>query len=365
VSPASNTPEPQSSPLDVEDLRDRVQAMLAVELHRQRPRVEQISSDLSYVADVVQAFLLDGGKRLRSAFCYWGWRGSGGANEDAAVRAAASLELVHACALIHDDVMDASDTRRGRPAVHRQFASLHADSGWRGDADGFGESAAILIGNLCLIWAGEMLVTSGLSHEALVRAMPVYDAMRAEVMAGQYLDMLEQVAGGASVDRALRVARYKSAKYTVERPLHLGAMLAGAGPEVIKALSGYGIPLGEAFQLRDDVLGVFGDPAETGKPAGDDLREGKRTVLIAAALERCTPEQASVIDRLLGDPELDSEGVAELRTVIVDTGALDVTEQLIADLTKEALDAIAVAPVTETARAVLVDLAASATSRRE
>jgi geranylgeranyl diphosphate synthase type I len=342
-----------------------VQAVLAAELERQRPLVEQISPDLAGVADVVQDFLLNGGKRLRSAFCYWGWRGGGGADEDAAVRAAASLELVHACALIHDDVMDASDTRRGRPSVHRQFADLHVRSGWRGDAEGFGESAAILIGNLCLIWAGEMLVTSGLASDALLRAMPVYDAMRAEVMAGQYLDMLEQVSGGASVERALRVARYKSAKYTVERPLHLGAMLAGAGPDLIAALSGYGIPLGEAFQLRDDVLGVFGDPTETGKPAGDDLREGKRTVLIAAALEQATPEQSAVIDRLLGDPALDGDGVAELRGLLIETGALDATEQLIADLTKEALDAIAVAPVSDTARTVLVDLAASATSRRD
>ena len=187
--------------------------------------------------------------------------------------------------------------------------------------------------------------------------------MRTELMAGQYLDLLEQARGGGSVDRALTVVRYKSAKYTIERPLHLGAALAGDDPAVLAAYSGYGLPLGEAFQLRDDILGVFGDPAETGKPAGDDLREGKRTVLVALAVERSTPTQASVIRRYLGDPGLDAAGVEALRAIIAETGALDHTEGLIADLLDRSLAAIDTPAVTAEARDVLTGLAYAATNR--
>ena len=184
--------------------------------------------------------------------------------------------------------MDGSDTRRGQPAAHRRFAALHRAEGWHGDPEAFGSGAAILLGDLALSWSDEMLGSAALPADRLAAGDRVFADMRSELMGGQYLDLLEQARGGGSVERALRVARYKSAKYTIEKPLHLGAALAGAGQDVLDGYSGYGLPLGEAFQLRDDVLGVFGDPAETGKPAGDDLREGKRTALVAMALEAAT-----------------------------------------------------------------------------
>ncbi|MDQ6651047.1 MAG: polyprenyl synthetase family protein [Actinomycetota bacterium] len=354
----------QPDPTDRADLRQRVQKVLAGFLAGQASRLDAVSEELGPVADALAEFLLDGGKRLRPAFCYWGWRGAGGADTEGVVAAASCLELLHACALIHDDVMDGSDTRRGRPAVHRRFSALHRGESWRGDPEAFGLSAAILLGDICLIWADEMLNTSGLPSEALLRAQPVYDGMRSELMAGQYLDLLEQALGGGSIDRALRVARYKSAKYTIERPLQLGGALAGAPPEVLAGYSAYGLPLGEAFQLRDDVLGVFGDPSQTGKPAGDDLREGKRTVLIASTLDRATPAQSAVVRRHLGDPHLDEVGVAELRAVIEGTGALAEAERLISRLTDDALLGLETAPVEPESRLVLGELAAAATSRR-
>ncbi|MDT7547177.1 MAG: geranylgeranyl diphosphate synthase, type [Actinomycetota bacterium] len=352
-----------TGPLDRDDLRERVDKALAAFLSGQGTRLDAISASLVSVQDAISDFLLTGGKRMRPAFCYWGWRGAGGQDTDAAVAAAACLELLQACALIHDDVMDRSDTRRGRPAMHRRFAALHRGEQWHGDPEAFGMSAAILLGDLCLIWADEMLNTSGIGAEALLRAQPVYDEMRVELMAGQYLDLIEQARGGGTVESALRVARYKSAKYTIEKPLHLGAVLAGAGQDVLDGYSGYGLPLGEAFQLRDDVLGVFGDPSQTGKPAGDDLREGKRTALIAMALTKATPGQAAVVRRHLGDPHLSSAGVGELREVIRDTGALARVEHLIGELMDDALTAIAAAPVDEEARRVLQELALAATAR--
>lgn len=351
--------------LDAAGLRSRVQDVVVATLEDKATALTAIGPDLAPMVEAIRA-LLAGGKRLRPAFAYWGWRGAGGDPQfdDAAVRASASLEFLQACALSHDDVMDGSDTRRGQPAAHRRFASLHRSATWVGSPDGFGVGAAILLGDLCLSWADEILLSSAFPDDALRRAKGVYDEMRTELMAGQYLDLLEQARGGGSVERSLRVIRYKSAKYTIERPLHLGAALAGANPMITDAYSGYGLPLGEAFQLRDDILGVFGDPTETGKPAGDDLREGKRTVMIAVAVERSSKGQEDVVRRHLGNPRLDDEGVAALREIIETTGARDFTEGLINSLLEQSLVALHAAPIDPTAVAALDGLARAATTRK-
>ena len=353
---------PTTSPLDAEDLRVRVQKRLDDFLAVQVPILDDVSPDLAPLAEALTD-LLRGGKRLRPAFAYCGWRGAGGPDSEEAVAAATALELLQACALIHDDVMDGSDTRRGMPAAHRRFATLHRGNEWLGSSEGFGVGAAILLGDLCLSWADEMLMSCGLSADAVLRGKPVYDVMRTELMAGQYLDLLEQAMGGGSAERAMRVVSYKAAKYTIERPLHLGAALAGGSDELVVAYSGYGLPLGEAFQLRDDVLGVFGDPSQTGKPAGDDLREGKRTVLVATAVEAASPAQAALLRRHLGDPALDAAGVEALREVITETGALAHVEALITALTDQSLRAIDSVEVDEPAHEILRSLAVAATSR--
>ena len=344
-------------------LRERVDKALHEFLARAVAPLATISPDLTPFGAVTEAFVMDGGKRLRPAFCYWGYRAAGGEDSDAIVRAAASLELLQACALVHDDVIDASDTRRGAPSVHRRFAATHRAAGWHGDPEAFGSAAAILLGDLALIWADTMLAESGIEPAALQAAFGVWDTMRVEVMCGQYLDVVEQARGGGSVERALRVARFKSAKYTVERPLHLGGALAGADGALLDVLSSYGLPLGEAFQLRDDVLGVFGDPTETGKPAGDDLREGKRTVLVAFALDAANDAQQETLRRLLGDPALDEDGVTILRDIITATGALERVEQLIAERYEQAQRALESDLLHRDAVQSLTDLAHAATRR--
>lgn len=355
---------PTASPLDIEDLRARVQKSLEAFLGRQARVLEEVGDELAPLMEATTD-LLAGGKRLRAAFCYWGWRGAGGADGPQITTAAAALELFQAAALIHDDVMDGSDTRRGRPAAHRRFASLHRGSGWLGDEDAFGVAGAVLLGDLCLCWSDEMLTGSGLDPDCLARGRATFDRMRTELMAGQYLDMLEQAVGGGSVHRAQRVIRHKSARYSVEQPLLLGGQLAGAAPALLAAYSAYGLPLGEAFQLRDDILGVFGDPSQTGKPAGDDLREGKRTVLVALALERATPAQVATVRRHLGDPHLGAEGVAELREVLVATGARQAVEDMIVELSARARGALEPAALTDPARAVLTELVTAATARQD
>jgi geranylgeranyl diphosphate synthase, type I len=349
---------------DLDRIRDQAGRVLADFLGRQRPVLERIGPDMLPCLDAIDG-LLAGGKRLRPAFCYWGWRAAGGGDCPEVHAAAAALELLHASALVHDDVMDASDTRRGRPSVHRQFAAMHEAGKWRGSAQAFGAGAAILIGDLLLAWTDELFQASGLPATALRRGQPVLDAMRAEVFCGQYLDLLGQYAGDGTVESALRVARYKSAKYTIERPLQLGVALAGPPDPapVIRACTGYGIPLGIAFQLRDDLLGVFGDPALTGKPAIDDLREGKRTVLVAIALARASPAQRRLLERRLGSRLLDEAGAAEIRAVLTGTGAVAECERMISSSVAEALSALARAPMEEEARRALADLAVAATAR--
>ncbi|WP_412517026.1 polyprenyl synthetase family protein [Actinomadura madurae] len=343
-------------------IRKEVDEALLGFVDRQRPALLTISDDLAPMLSALDA-LLGGGKRLRPAFCYWGWRAADGEDVPGIVAAAASLELLQASALIHDDVMDSSDTRRGQPSAHRRFEAMHAAQDWPGDAEAFGGGAAILLGDLCLAWSSEMFETCGLDGESRRRGRAVYDLMRTEVMCGQYLDMLEGTRREANVATALRVVEYKSAKYTIERPLHLGAALAGARPGVTAALTGYGLPLGIAFQLRDDVLGVFGDPAETGKPAGDDLREGKRTVLVALTLERASAAQAAALRARLGDPALDRPGVDGLRAIIEETGGLAACEAMIERYLREAEEALRAAPITGEARQALADLAVAATTR--
>ncbi|KRB37631.1 polyprenyl synthetase family protein [Microbacterium sp. Root180] len=322
------------------------------------------------------AAAVSGGKRLRGRFCVAGWRAVEEASRPAGsvpadvVAAAASLEMFHAAALVHDDVIDNSDTRRGRPAAHRAMEASHRHAQWAGDAAAFGRSAAILLGDLLVAWSDDLF------EEGLAVAQPVpaaaaraeYAAMRREVTIGQFLDIAEESAfvtepAERHAERALRVASLKSARYSIQQPLAIGAALAGADAAQSAALAAFGHPLGMAFQLRDDVLGVFGDERETGKPSGDDLREGKRTVLIAYAREGMAPPARRIVDELLGDPALDAAQIDALQRTIVDSGALERVEALIADYAREAERSLSGAHLGNAAVGELRDLARAATVR--
>ena len=348
---------------DAAGFRADVEAALSVFVDQQAVLLEPLGADAAQVVDAARG-AVSGGKRFRAAFCWWGYRAvlADVADEPALVRAAASLELLHASALVHDDLMDASDTRRGRPSTHRAFAGLHREKGWCGSAGQYGAAAAILLGDLLLSWADELLRRCGLPHDVVRDALGFFDLTRSEVITGQFLDVSVQARGASDVEQAMRVLRYKSAKYSVERPLHIGAALAGADPVLLEALTGFGLPLGEAFQLRDDLLGVYGDPLATGKPAGDDLSEGKRTVLVAIALERASASEARVLDDALGS-DLSLDEIEELRKLISALGADAEVERRITGLTATSLAALDASPVTDQARTVLRELAQAATQR--
>jgi geranylgeranyl diphosphate synthase, type I len=347
---------------DQDGFRDRVQAALEEFLDEQAERLLPLGRDAARLVAEARTSVA-GGKMFRASFCWWGHQAvAPPADEAAVVRACAALELLHASALVHDDFMDASDSRRGRPSTHRTFEHEHRGSGWRGDPEQYGAAAAILLGDLLLSWADELVRRCGLPLAQVAPALDVLDLCRSEVIAGQFLDVSVQARGHADVDTAMTVLRYKSAKYSIERPLHLGAALAGAGPETLRELTAFGLPLGEAFQLRDDLLGVYGDPLTTGKPAGDDLVEGKRTVLVALALDGAPAGDAALLDRSLGTP-LDEAEVDRLREVIDASGAHAQVEAVIEQLTEVALAALDRAAVDDDAREVLRSLATAVTRR--
>lgn len=317
----------------------------------------------------LSAATLQGGKRLRAAFCYWGWRAVTDASDtDEIVAASAALEVFHAAALVHDDIIDNSDTRRGRPATHRAFEAAHLAGGWTGDAAAYGRSSAILAGDLLVAWSDD-LFEEGIADAPADRARAArrqYAEMRRDVTIGQYLDIAAETVPAPEdeqLDRALLVASFKSARYSVQQPLLIGAAIGGARTEQQQALRAFGHPVGMAFQLRDDVLGVFGDSAATGKPSGDDLREGKRTALIAFARQALPASVRRTLDELVGDPDLDDAQVRMLQSTIRDSGALDRVEELIASYAHEADRALSGAPLDNASVGALRDLARAAVDR--
>jgi geranylgeranyl diphosphate synthase type I len=375
-----------------------VEGTLAEFLSGQTAALDDVDPALGRFARTTRDLVLAGGKRLRPTFAYWGWRGVVSAREpvEPVLPALAALELMHSFALVHDDVMDDSATRRGGPTAHRIFAAQHSNADRRGDSDRFGTTTAILAGDICLVWADQLLARAALSTATLFAVRACYDRMRIEAVAGQYLDVLgESEPGSWSLERALLVARHKTASYTVQRPLQFGLALAGPAEAaaVDDAYNRYGIAVGEAFQLRDDLLGVYGDPVVTGKPAGDDLLTGKPTALLMLAQQLATPAQRAELaradptrtdptrpDPTRAEPALNPAGavipadgsggltspaaLAHLAEVIADTGAVAQVESLIEQRVTDGINALAEAPIHDEARAALTSLAAQATHRR-
>ncbi len=351
-----------SAPLAPESLAgiaERVDVRIERLLRHEVERWSALDADLFEPVDAIRELVMAGGKRLRPAFCQWAYVAGGGDPADAlVVDAGAALELLHTFALIHDDIMDGSTVRRGMHSVHRNFEARHAIRDWRGEGRRFGEGVAILVGDLAFVYADLLLAN------APRPALDVFTELRLEVNIGQYLDLLGTVRGGVSVDQARRICLYKSGKYTIERPLHLGAALAGRLDELGPVLSAYGIPLGEAFQLRDDLLGAFGDAALTGKPVGEDIREGKPTALYAFAAGAADGTAAKLLADRFGAPDLTQAEVGELQAIFESTGARRQVECCIDRLVEKALGALDGAGLDGEARPRLTELASFVAGRQ-
>ena len=346
-------------------LRDLVDATLSDFLAGEAVALEATDPALGTLASLARRYVLASGKRLRPTFGYWGWLGAAGSvpELEAVLPALASLELLHAFALVQDDVMDGSTTRRGMPTAHEVLAAEHCAAARVGSAGRFGSAGAVLLADLLLVWADRMQLLVSVPAAALLAARRHYDEMRIATIAGQYLDVLSDTQADAwSIERALRVARLKTAGYTVTGPLLLGAALANGEPQstVSRAYTIYGTAVGEAFQLRDDLLGVFGDPAVTGKPAGDDFRTGKPTVLILLARRFATPAQKTALRRL----PREAADLDRLLDVVTETGAVDAVEAMVERRIGTALDALAEAPIDPASRSALTELAITAAHRQ-
>lgn len=354
-----------------EDLHRAVDASLAAFLADQQGVLAGIDQSLADFAGHL-ADLTAGGKRLRPAFCYAGWLGAGGdpalSNEAADLpapiaKAASALELLQASALIHDDLIDASATRRGRPAAHVRLADEYRRAGYPGDADLFGANTAILLGDLAQAWADEALRCCGLPTDRVLAGLRCFDVMRTEVITGQYADVLAEADPETSTERAMLVLRFKSGRYSVMRPLELGGLLAGSPEPLLAAYRAIGDPVGEAFQLRDDLLGVFGDPTATGKPAGDDLRQGKRTVLVTLAQGATDGAERELLDACLGNRRLSEAEMAQAREILISSGAVAEVERLIATRVAEAEAVLAAAPMAPVGRDYLAGLIVASAHR--
>jgi len=328
-----------------------------------RCAAELDESGVEVAGDVLMKFVA-GGKCLRSTFMYLGWL-AGAQDSDEALFASAGLELLHAFALMQDDVMDAAPSRRGRPAAHLQFSEWHRNRQLSGPAERFGESAAILLGDLCLIWAEQMLRESGVDHRRLQQAWPRYDAMRTELALGQFADLASDIRDLPSMDTVLEVARRKSGNYTVRRPLEIGAAMSGCSDRTVSGLGRYGAAVGEAFQLRDDLLGVFGAETVTGKPSGQDLIERKATCVVIAAHDLADPPTRRQLTELMNTGDLDDNAIECWRTLIVTTGAVQRIEDMISSRVSSALNELDDLRIGEPVRAGLANMAAVCTERTE
>ncbi len=317
-------------PTALDALREEIDAQLTAAWDRLLPPVTAIDRRLAPITAELRAFT-SAGKRIRPALLLLGFEAAGGRDRRRVYGPALALELLHTCALAHDDVIDRAPTRRGRPSVHRSFASAHLEAGWEGDPDEYGEAVAILLGDLAFVHADALFLEAEVPADALLEGLRRFVTLREEVMAGQFLDL--QAATSRDTDRAtaLAVATLKSGRYSVSRPLEVGAALAGAEIAFQEALRATADPLGRAFQLRDDLLGMFGDASATGKSTASDLAEGKRTLLIAEAAARLDDAGRTTLEAGLGDPTLSDAQVDQLRRLLIDSGARDAVEATIAD----------------------------------
>jgi geranylgeranyl diphosphate synthase, type I len=355
------------SPLDLPGIRAAVDARLARFLNDKTSVAHAGAPVPAEMPDLLREFLAVGGKRLRPLLCVVGWFAAGGSGDREKVAAvtgvAAALEMFHAFALIHDDIMDSSATRRGQPAIHRLLAARHDRGRDPAAAEQLGTGLAILAGDLALCWADELVHTAGLTDAQRTAVLPLLDAMRTELMYGQYLDLISTGRPSGDLRTPLATIRHKTAAYTCKHPLHIGATLAGADPRILQACTAYALPLGEAFQLRDDLLGTFGISAATGKSRLDDLRAAKHTTLLAMALRCADPSQQHTLRVLVGHSGLTEDGAAQLRDVLVATGARSAVEDMIRDRREESLHALERAPFPAAVTAALRDIADAATTR--
>ena len=317
----------------------------------------KIHPEAVVLSEGVRRFIKNGGKRVRPAFTYAAYVASGGRSLEAILYASAALEVLHAWALIHDDIIDNADLRRGKPSVHKVFEDFHRKRGFRGSTEDFGVHVAILVGDLAFAYADELLNTAPFPAQRIRRAKEYYDLMKKQVIFGEYLDVVAPLKKQITERDLLTILEYKTAKYTIERPMHIGAALAGAEEDTLRGFSSYAIPLGQAFQIQDDIMGTFSNEAKIGKPVDSDIKEGKRTLLTLKAYEHSTRADKKLLDAVLGDQSASEADIEAVRQIIRSSGALEYSQELALKLIKKAKGAISQGKLVEEGREYLLQAA--------
>jgi len=318
---------------------------------------KKIDINIAGAIDYVRQITLAGGKRARAAFMYFGYLAAGGKDKNAITKASISIELIHSFLLIHDDIIDQDNLRHGITTTHIHYDKMAKKFFKNKNAAHFGNSMAIVVGDMINTLGNRALLESKFPPDRIAQAAQYLQRIIFMTIVGETEDILIENRGQATEKEILQMYRNKTAKYTIEGPLHLGAILAGANTKFLQVLSNYAIPAGIAFQIQDDILGVFGTKSKTGKPVDSDIRQGKQTILVAIALEKANQKQKAILKRCLGNNNLSAEDLADFKKVITDTGSLKYAQTMAAKLIVKAKTEITKLKIPKESKEFLINIA--------
>lgn len=330
-----------------------MEAFFARVIAENRKIDENIADAISYARKIT----MSGGKRARAAFMYFGYIAAGGKEKEKIIKASVSIELIHSFLLMHDDIIDRDSLRHGIKTTHIYYGEIAKKYFKHKDADHFGNSMAIIVGDMMYAFGNQVLFESGFEPALIVNALHRLQGVVSRTVVGESQDILIENKGEATEQEILQMYENKTARYTIEGPLHLGAILARADEKMMQSLSDYSIPAGIAFQIQDDILGVFGTVGKTGKPVGSDVRQGKQTILVAKALEKASRAQKEILKKCLGNSDLTEKDLDEFKKVIIETKSLEYAQKLAQDLIAEAKGKIEKVEMNEEAREFLIGIA--------
>lgn len=310
--------------------KEKINQELGKFLNIKTRQVKKIAKDCEKLTEAVKEFTLRGrSKRIRALLVILGYQGFGGRNNREIIKAASFIELIHSYLLIHDDIIDRDDLRRGKPTMHKYFEHSVKSKLSKDKSKLFGISMAILAGDLCCSLGYEILMKAKFSDKAKARAIEELDNLIFNVIQGEALDIFAQMSKQTSNKEIYNIYKYKTARYSFGQPLRIGGILAGAGESDLKKISKFAIPLGIAFQIQDDLLGLFGEEKIIGKPAGSDLREGKKTLVLSLVIERCNSEDKKIIHGILGNKNINLKDINKVRNIAQKTNALQTCHWLV------------------------------------
>jgi len=340
------------------DYKQKIEIELKKYLAKKTKEAYQTSRYCGEMLDHITDITLRGGKRIRAALLFYSYMAHGGKDEKMALYASMSIELAQTYLLIHDDIMDRDILRRGGSTIHHIYRQL-AEKRYKGriESEHYGRSIAILAGDTANGFSNEILAELPIDSKLTRRALLELNKMYNKEYFGQLLDINSELIDNVSRNDVVRIHELKTSPYTFDTPMKLGAILAGADEKTVDRLSKYAIPLGVAFQIQDDILGMFGREEKLGKPTTSDLREGKRTLLILDALEKADRGDRQTILENLGNESVGEAELQKVKEIVQKTGALEMSRDMAKGFVNKAIEGIEHLNLEEKGRNFLVGIA--------